>query len=237
MPLRRRTINRWLSTPPSGTVRPDGGASRLPGDGNVATATISAMKLTATFKQTRCGCDGRDRGDRLPAGHPPKIQVHEGSLVTIPPRPSGMANAATASESQQHHTCDASQSASVTYNAFSSDPAAQLDVGDHNAMTDVTRHPSSPTTNAEPSFEVFNDPICSSSYRFGRRPRGVLALVSAGCVGEIVDQNGAAHPPRAPDPVARRHLERRRSSADRASRGTGTSLLEHRFWRRPGSGG
>jgi len=130
------------STPPSVPVRPDGGAPRPPGDGNVATATVGAMKLTATFKQTGVDVTVVIKATACPPGTH-KIQVHEGFACDDPTRGpvwNGKRGDGIGGPNSTI-TCDASQSASVTYTRSGSDPALNWTVGDHNAMTDVTQHP------------------------------------------------------------------------------------------------
>lgn len=115
------------------------GGSGIPGDGNMATATIGGYKAIFTQK-------GTDVTLLITAGQcaagTHKIEVHEGFACDDPTkgpvwggkRGTGINNAAST------FTCDG-KSLSVTYTRTGDDPATNWTVGDHNATTDVTQHP------------------------------------------------------------------------------------------------
>jgi hypothetical protein len=123
--------------PPSDT-----GGGGPPGDGNTATCTLGSLGLTAVFTQRGTDVTVVITATRCPPGAH-RIEIHEGFACDDPtngPVWDGMRGGGIGGP-MSILTCAADQSAMLTYTRPGTNPATSWTVGDHNVITDVTRHP------------------------------------------------------------------------------------------------
>jgi hypothetical protein len=138
---------------PDAGPRLDASAAGPPGDGNTATCTLPTLGLTAVFTQKGTDVTVVITATRCPPGvH--RIEVHEGFACDDPtngPVWDGMRGGGIGGP-MSTITCGADQRATLTYTRPGTNPATNWTVGDHNVVTDVTRHPIKVDTNCGTFF-------------------------------------------------------------------------------------